>query len=156
MTGNDVPLSTCPTAQPWRKPWGWTRFSMPAFAASRLHKARTYGSHNGSPRSVQNKGRRAVSPSFRRTSNHRSIASAASAGSGAVRGPHKGKLGYYDDDDLGSERRPGKAIVYLGEPFESDYIVIRRADLEKVTAKNIDLERWKRKYPWLARQLGLP
>jgi hypothetical protein len=34
--------------------------------------------------------------------------------------------------------------------------VIRRADLEKVTAKNIDLERWKRKYPWLARQLGLP
>jgi len=56
----------------------------------------------------------------------------------------------------GSERRPGKAIVYLGEPFESDYIVIRHADLEKVTAKNIDLERWKRKYPWLARQLGLP
>jgi len=50
----------------------------------------------------------------------------------------------------------GKAIVYLGEPFESDYIVIRHADLEKVTAKNIDLERWKRKYPWLARQLGLP
>ena len=57
---------------------------------------------------------------------------------------------------LGSERRPGKAIVYLGEPFESDYVVIRHADLEKVTAKNIDLERWKRKYPWLARQLGLP
>jgi len=73
-----------------------------------------------------------------------------------LKGPHKGKLGYYDDDDLGSERRPGKAIVYLGEPFESDYIVIRHADLEKVTAKNIDLERWKRKYPWLARQLGLP
>ena len=24
---------------------------------------------------------------------------------------------------------PGKAIVYLGEPFESDYIVIPRADL---------------------------
>jgi hypothetical protein len=38
-----------------------------------------------SPRSVQNRGRRAVIPSFRRASNHRSIASAASAGSGAVR-----------------------------------------------------------------------
>ena len=45
------------------------------------------------------------------------------------KGRHKGKLGYYDDDDLGSERRSGKAIVYLGEPFESDYIVIPRADL---------------------------
>ena len=45
------------------------------------------------------------------------------------------------------------AIVYLGEPFESDYVLIRRADLEKVTAMHIDLERWKRKYPWLAKQL---
>jgi hypothetical protein len=73
-----------------------------------------------------------------------------------LKGPHKDKLGYYDDDDLGSERCPGKAIVYLGEPFESDYIVIPVADLEKVTAKHLDLERWKRKYSWLARQLGLP
>ena len=67
-----------------------------------------------------------------------------------LKGDHQGQIGYYDDDEGTA------AIVYLGEPFESDYIVIRHADLEKVTAKNIDLERWKRKYPWLARQLGLP
>jgi hypothetical protein len=41
------------------------------------------------------------------------------------------------------------------QPFVSDYIRIRRADLEKLSAKSIDLERWKRKYPWLAKQLGL-
>ena len=77
MTGKDVPLSTWPNAHQWRKPCGCTRFSTPAFAASLLHKARTYESHNGSPRSVQNKGRGAVIPSFRRASNHRSMASAA-------------------------------------------------------------------------------
>ena len=69
-----------------------------------------------------------------------------------LRGSHKGKLAYYDDD-LGTDTRPGKAVVYIGEPFESDYVLIRRTDLEKVTAKHIDLERWKRKYPWLAKQL---
>jgi len=34
--------------------------------------------------------------------------------------------------------------------------MIPLAELDKVTAKHIDLERWKRQYPWLARQLGLP
>jgi hypothetical protein len=46
-------------------------------------------------------------------------------------GPHKDRLGYYDDD-LGSDRRPGKAIVYLGEPFVSDYILVQLADLESL------------------------
>ena len=72
------------------------------------------------------------------------------------KGRHKGKLGYYDDDDLGSERRSGKAIVYLGEPFESDYILVSRKDLERVDVKNIHLERWKRKYPWLLKLVDLP
>jgi len=40
MTGKDVPLSTWPKAQPCRNPCGCTRFSIPAFAASRLHKVR--------------------------------------------------------------------------------------------------------------------
>ena len=39
MTGNDVPLSTWPKAQPCRNPCGWTRFSTPALAASRLQSA---------------------------------------------------------------------------------------------------------------------
>jgi hypothetical protein len=65
-------------------------------------------------------------------------------------GQHKGSLGCCDDD-LESGRRPGRAIVYLREPFVSDYILVRRADLEKVTATHLGLERWKRKYPWIAR-----
>jgi hypothetical protein len=69
-----------------------------------------------------------------------------------LKGEHKGKVGYYDDED----DEPGRAIVYLGEPFVSDYVVIPHADLEKVDAKSIHLERWKRTYPWLARQLGIP
>ena len=71
-----------------------------------------------------------------------------------LKGRYKDKLAYYDDD-LGTESRPGRAI-YIGEPFESDYLLVSRADLVKVTAKSIELERWKRKYPWLEKQLGLP
>jgi len=58
-----------------------------------------------------------------------------------LKGRYKGKLAYYDDD-LGTESRPGKAIVYIGEPFESDYLLVSRTDLVKVTAKSIELERW--------------
>jgi hypothetical protein len=65
-------------------------------------------------------------------------------------GEHRGKVGYYDDDD-GPD-----AIVYFGEPFLSDYVLIPRDALEKVPANSLELERWKRKYPWLANQLGLP
>jgi hypothetical protein len=72
------------------------------------------------------------------------------------KGEHKGQIGNYDDDDLGRGHRPGKAIVYLGEPFESDYIVVSRKDLEKVDVKSIDLERWKRKCPWLVKLVDLP
>jgi hypothetical protein len=71
------------------------------------------------------------------------------------KGRHADKLGYYDDD-LDGEGRAATAIVYLGEPFESDYILVSRKDLEKVDVKNIHLERWKRKYPWLVKLLDLP
>jgi hypothetical protein len=53
-------------------------------------------------------------------------------------------------------KRAAEAIVYLGEPFESDYILVIRKDLEKVGVKSIDLERWKRKYPWLVKLVDLP
>jgi hypothetical protein len=33
-------------------------------------------------------------------------------------GEHAGAVGYYDDDE-GDE-----AVVYVGEPFESDYVLI--------------------------------
>ena len=71
------------------------------------------------------------------------------------KGRHKGKLGYYDDD-FGGEGRAAKAIVYLGEPFESDYILVSRKDLEKVDVASIRLERWKRRYPWPVKLVDLP
>jgi hypothetical protein len=46
-------------------------------------------------------------------------------------------------------KRAAEALVYLGEPLGSDYILVSRKDLAKVDVKSIDLERWKRKYPWL-------
>jgi len=50
-----------------------------------------------------------------------------------LKGEHKDKIGYYDDED----DEPGYAIVYLGEPFVSDYAVIAHADVGKVDAKSI-------------------
>ena len=71
------------------------------------------------------------------------------------KGRHKGTLGYYDDD-LDGEERAAKAIVYLGEPFESDYILLSRKDLEQVDLESIHPQRWKRKYPWLVKLVDLP
>jgi hypothetical protein len=34
--------------------------------------------------------------------------------------------------------------------------VVSRKDLEKVDVKSIDLERWKRKCPWLVKLVDLP
>jgi hypothetical protein len=45
----DVPLWTWASAHPCRRPCGWTRFSMPAFAASRLQSAR-HREADGRPR----------------------------------------------------------------------------------------------------------
>jgi hypothetical protein len=67
-----------------------------------------------------------------------------------LRGDHKGTVGY-DDDDEGTA-----AIVYLGEPFAADYVLIPRADLVAVGATSFQLERWKRAYPWLVKYLGVP
>jgi len=67
-----------------------------------------------------------------------------------LRGKYQGTVGYYDDDES------GRAVVYLGEPFVSDPVLLRRSDLEKITAKSAQLEKWKREHPWLAKQLGVP
>jgi len=66
-----------------------------------------------------------------------------------LRGQHEGKVGYYDDDDDG-------AIVYLGEPFSSDAVRLKHTHIQKIDAKSAELEKWKRRYPWLAKQLGVP
>ena len=67
-----------------------------------------------------------------------------------LRGDHKGIVGYYDDDE------GGRAVVYLGEPFSSDPVLLSRGTLRKIDAKSTELEKWKRRYPWLAKQLGVP
>ena len=67
-----------------------------------------------------------------------------------LRGDHKGTVGYYDDDE------GGRAVVYLGEPFVSDPVLLSRGTLQKIDAKSTELEKWKRRYPWLAKQLGVP
>ena len=67
-----------------------------------------------------------------------------------LKGSHRGRVGYYDDDEGTA------AIVYLGEPFAADYVLIPRADLEAVDATILQLERWKRAYPWLVKYLGVP
>ena len=67
-----------------------------------------------------------------------------------VRGEQQGRIGYYDDDE------GDRAIVYLGEPFLSDYVSLDRGDLERVTASSLHVERWKRAYPWLVKYLGVP
>lgn len=41
-----------------------------------------------------------------------------------MRGEHKGKTGYYDDDHYSS------AIVYFGTPFASEYYFIKRRYLK--------------------------
>jgi len=43
-----------------------------------------------------------------------------------VRGDHKGTVGYYDDDE------GGRAVVYLGEPFVSDPVLLPRGTLQKI------------------------
>ena len=65
-------------------------------------------------------------------------------------GEHQGEVGYYDDDEGEA------AVVYLGEPFVSDYVLIPRDDLDKVDARSLHLERWKRAYPWLVKYVGVP
>jgi hypothetical protein len=66
-----------------------------------------------------------------------------------LRGRHQGKVGYYDDDDDG-------AIVYLGAPFSSDAVRLKHSYIQKIDAKSAELEKWKRRHPWLAKQLGVP
>jgi hypothetical protein len=72
-------------------------------------------------------------------------------GLGLVGAEHFGHLVPKYDDDDGSE-----GIVYLGEPFVSEYIRLPREALEKVQASSLELERWKRAYPWLAKYVGVP
>jgi hypothetical protein len=71
-----------------------------------------------------------------------------------LEGPHTGQVGYYDDDN--AEGATTAAVVYLGEPFESEYVLVPHDGLERIIATSLDVERWKRRHPWLVKYLGLP
>ena len=48
--------------------------------------------------------------------------------SASSKGRHAGKLGYHDDDE------EDRAVVYLGEPIHSGYVLIKRDHLANVTS----------------------
>lgn len=66
-------------------------------------------------------------------------------------GKHKGLIGYYDDDDWGSDR----AVVYLDIPFLTDYVLIPMKYLKNTEAKHLPTEALKKKNPAGCRLLGL-
>lgn len=47
-------------------------------------------------------------------------------------GEHQGKIGYYDNDDEGEKKGEDQAVVYLGTPCLSEYVLIPHEDLIKV------------------------
>jgi hypothetical protein len=66
-----------------------------------------------------------------------------------VEGTHRGRVGYYDNDE------GRKAVVYFGEPFNSDYVLIPRRYLRKTDVTPLELEKFKRRYPDVARFVGV-
>jgi len=46
-----------------------------------------------------------------------------------------------------------RAVVYLGEPIRSGYVLIRRDHLANGTS--LEHERWKRAHPEFCRQMGI-
>jgi hypothetical protein len=66
-----------------------------------------------------------------------------------TKGKYKDKIGYYDDDDCDTD----KAIVYLGEPFTSDYILINPKYL--VNIPSISHELFKKRNKELCERMGV-
>lgn len=54
-----------------------------------------------------------------------------------INGIHKGKSGYYDDDQITLNVDKFQAMVYFGEPFEGQPIICSYNDLEKLNRFNM-------------------
>lgn len=65
-----------------------------------------------------------------------------------IKGKHKGKIGYYDDETS------DYAIVYFGEPFLSPYYYIPFENLEKSYSKEEHIA-WVNKHPEVAARMGV-
>ena len=63
-------------------------------------------------------------------------------------GNHKGKLGYYDDDEDN-----GIALVFLGKPFQSEYVRVPYTDIRNITS--LEHEKFKRENPEFSKALGI-
>jgi hypothetical protein len=55
---------------------------------------------------------------------------------------------HHHDDDEGD-----RAVVYLGEPIHSGYVLIKRDRLTKMTS--LEHERWKRAHTEFCRRVGI-
>ena len=65
-------------------------------------------------------------------------------------GRYKGRVGYYDDDGYDAK----VALVYFGSPLAAR-IPFRRAALDAVDVVCLDVERWVRAHPYIARTVGI-
>ena len=64
-----------------------------------------------------------------------------------VKGEYQGRLAYYDNDEGKS------AVVYLGRPFESDYIMVPHSHIRNVTS--LEHEKYKKENPEFCKLLGI-
>ena len=62
-----------------------------------------------------------------------------------MKGKHAGKIAHHDEAD--------HAVVYLGEPIRSGYVLIKRDHLVNVTS--LEPERWKRADSEFCQQAGV-
>jgi hypothetical protein len=64
---------------------------------------------------------------------------------------YAGRFGYYDNDSDDGQH----ALVYFGEPFTTADVLIRHELLEPVDLTLIQVEKFKKENPELARLLGI-
>ena len=92
-----------------------------------------------------------------------------------IKGEHKGKVGYFDDDELDctcfdyskkytdeemdeisdSCKCPMKAVVYFGTPFLSEYHLIPYDHLVMTDVTHLETKKFIKNFPEIAKQLGL-
>lgn len=65
-----------------------------------------------------------------------------------IGGKHEGKLGYYDNDE------GDKAVVYLGAPFKSEYVLVKPEHLEAV-AESAAAKEFQARHPEASAVLGV-
>jgi hypothetical protein len=67
-----------------------------------------------------------------------------------LKGKYKGSIGYYDD--IGEN---DKAIVYLGEPLRSKYVLLHHSSIEKTSLPYIPAKIFIKNNEYLAKILGV-